>query len=176
MNHTLFFFFINICTVMFFPENWTKTELFLSCLQIWHCQTHLQYTKAHSSLGDQIVFTVGHGAPGTCELMNYHLLHIKCHGRFMPLEQDDFSIFATRRFLNFLLWYDNVISLPTSIGNWNQNFLDPKIPLAYGYKKKRSSLEDNLQIYISPVCLLFLIKYTDTDTDIHLLCPDFHSL
>lgn len=36
---------------------------------------HLQYTEAHSTLGDQIAYTVGHGAPGTFELMNYHLLH-----------------------------------------------------------------------------------------------------
>lgn len=43
-------------------------------------------------LGDQIAFTVGHGALGTFELMNYHLLHIKCHCTFTPLEEDEFSI------------------------------------------------------------------------------------
>lgn len=31
----------------------------------------------------QIAYTVGHSARGTFELMNYHLLHVKCHGRFV---------------------------------------------------------------------------------------------
>lgn len=40
-------FFINISTVMLFSSSWTKTQLFLSCLQFWLCQTHLQHFKAH---------------------------------------------------------------------------------------------------------------------------------
>lgn len=40
-------FFINISTVMLFSNSWTKTQLFLSCLQFWLCQTHLQHFKAH---------------------------------------------------------------------------------------------------------------------------------
>lgn len=94
MNHILFFFFINVCTVMFFSNSGTKTQLFLSCLQFWALSD--SPTAHQSPLGDQIAYTVGHGAPGTFELMNYHLLHvIKCHCRFMPLKQDEFSISAT---------------------------------------------------------------------------------
>lgn len=56
--------------------------------------THLLYTKAHSMLGVQIAYTVGHSARGTLELMNYHLLHVKCHWRFVQIVRDSFpSIF-----------------------------------------------------------------------------------
>lgn len=122
-----FFFFVNICTVMFFQKldkDWTVSVSF------GLCQTHLRYTKAHSILGDQIAYTVGHGAPGTFELMNYHLLHVKCHCTFMSLEQDEFSISAARLSQIFSQWQDNVIFLPKSIGSENQNLLYPKIPLA----------------------------------------------
>lgn len=121
------FFFVNICTVMFFQKldkDWTVSVSF------GLCQTHLRYTKAHSILGDQIAYTVGHGAPGTFELMNYHLLHVKCHCTFMSLEQDEFSISAARLSQIFSQWQDNVIFLPKSIGSENQNLLYPKIPLA----------------------------------------------
>lgn len=69
----------------------TVTELFLSWLELWVCQNYLQHTKAQSMLGSQIAYTVGHGAPGTFELMNYHLFYVQCHCRSIWLDKDEFS-------------------------------------------------------------------------------------
>lgn len=151
MNHTLFFFFHKYlhCHV-FFSDSWTKTQLFLSCLQF---QALSDPPTAHQGpLGDQIAYTVGHGAPGTFELMNYHLLHVKCHCRFMPLEQDEFSFSATTLSLTFSQWHDNVISQPTSNINENERlFLNSKILLARWLQVEWVSF-GRQQIYISPVC------------------------
>lgn len=67
--HTsLSFLSVNICTVMLFSKCWTKTQLFLSCLQFWPLP---DVPTAHQGpLGHQIAYTAGHGAPGTFELMN----------------------------------------------------------------------------------------------------------
>lgn len=135
MNHTLFFFFCKYLHRHVFPKIGQRLNCFCHVYSFWLCQTHLRCTKAHSKLGDQIACTVGHGAPGTFELMNYHLLHVKCHYRFMPLEQDEFSISATI----FSQWHDNVISQPTSIVNENQNLLYPKISLSQWLQVERVS-------------------------------------
>lgn len=101
MNHT-FSFFVTICTVMFFPPKiGQRLNCFCHVYSLGLCQTHLQHTKANSILADQIAYTVGHGAPGTFDLMNHHLLHVKCHCRFTLLEEDEFSISATKQFLIF---------------------------------------------------------------------------
>lgn len=115
---------------MFFPKIGQSLNCFCHVYSFGLCQTHLQYTKAHSTLGDQIAYTVGRGAPGTFELMNYHLLHVKCHWRFMPLEQDEFSISATTLSLIISQWHDNVTSQPKSIINENEKLLYVQIPFA----------------------------------------------
>lgn len=84
---------------MFFPKIGQRLKCFCHVCRMRLCQTHLQNTKANTVLGDQIAYTVGHGAPGAFELMNYHLLHVKCHCRF--IEQDEFSISAARQSLIF---------------------------------------------------------------------------
>lgn len=72
----LLFFRKYLHSHVFFSKNWTKTGLFfVMSTALSLVRPHLQYTEAHSTLGDQIAYTVGHGAPGTFELMNYHLLH-----------------------------------------------------------------------------------------------------
>lgn len=144
---------------MFFQKNGQRLNCFCHVYSFGLCQTHLQYTKTHGILGDQIAYTVGHGAPGTFELMNYHLLHVKCHCRFMPLEQGEFSISATTPSLIFSQWHGDDVSQPQSIINENENPLLPRIPLCL--------MATSSQIYISPVCLPFLTKCTDTDTDNH---------
>lgn len=67
--HTPFsFLLVNICTVMLFSKCWSKTQLFLSCLQFWPLPD--LPTTHQGPLGHQIAYTAGHGAPGTFELMN----------------------------------------------------------------------------------------------------------
>lgn len=69
---------------MYFSNNRTKAELFhVMCGAVGSASPTEQYTKNHRTPGEQIAHTVGHGAPGTFELMKYHLLY----GKFRAIER-----------------------------------------------------------------------------------------
>lgn len=120
---------------MFFQKNGQRLNCFCHVYSFGLCQTHLQYTKTHGILGDQIAYTVGHGAPGTFELMNYHLLHVKCHCRFMPLEQGEFSISATTLSLIFsqVAWWWRISATEHHKWEW-ESFASQNPPVSDGYK------------------------------------------
>lgn len=91
MNRILFFYHKYLHSPVFFPTAGQRLNSLCHVYSFELCQTHLQHTKA---LWATQLPAMGHGAPGTLELMNYHLFHVKCHCRFMPLKQDELSIFA----------------------------------------------------------------------------------
>lgn len=119
----------------FFSNSGTKTQLFLSCLQFWALSD--SPTAHQSPLGDQIAYTVGHGAPGTFELMNYHLLHVfKCHCRFMLLKQHKFRISATTPSQHFsILLYPRQLASLFRVRDFRVYI--PKPPLAQWLQAER---------------------------------------